>query len=220
MRTKFLNQNYLKLQLVSNIKNRSHDWLCSVIRQAAMGGISCFQIRDKFPGQDFIALCHKIKQALAPFKIPIIINDWPEICQKVGANGVHLGQSDMHPNIARKILGPNAIIGLSLDNWQNAIDANTLDSINYVTASPVFPSLTKLGYTEFWGLEKLKELTKFSKHPVTAIGGINHENVSAVMNAGSAGIAVVSSILESSNPEQASQIFINQINQHLGCKHE
>jgi len=196
--------NYLKLYYVTDQAYNCNDWLLRTVEEAILGGVTMVQLREKNkPISDMLLLARKLKALLKPYKVPLIINDSAEICKEVDADGVHLGQSDMHPDEARKLLGERAIIGLSLENMQQAELANQLDSIDYVAASPVFATLTKLDCSEVWGLDGLKQLAKMSKHPVVVIGGINLENVAEVINAGAIGVAVVSCIQSVANKNDA-----------------
>jgi thiamine-phosphate pyrophosphorylase len=99
--------------------------------------------KDSISDHDFINLSKLLLRTLESFRVPLIINDRVDICHIVGAHGVHLGQNDMHPDEARKILGKPAIIGLSLECPKHLDQANMLDSIDYVAASHIFESKAK-----------------------------------------------------------------------------
>ena len=211
--------NAIKLCLVTNRLNRSHQWLADIVKKAVLGGITMVQLREKNleSDQEFIDLANLLLKTLENFNIPLIINDRVDICQIVNAHGVHLGQDDIHPDDARKILGKNAIIGLSLESLGDAHLANKLESIDYVAASHVFSSRTKPNKTnpihqDIWGIEGLKQLYSISKYPIISIGGIDASNAAQVIEAGSSGIAVVSAILESKSPELSANELINIIN--------
>lgn len=207
---------HLKLYYVTDRAANTEEWLIQTAEQAVLGGVTMVQLREKnTPVYDIIILAKQLKALLEPYKVPLIINDNAEICKNVGADGVHLGQTDMHPDQARKLLGENAIIGLSLENIQHAELANQLESIDYVAASPVFASFTKLDCNKAWGLDGLKQLTKMSRYPVVGIGGINLTNLAGVINAGAAGVAVVSSIQSQSDKKSASARLLKEIEQYL-----
>jgi len=208
----------LRLCYVTHKGSMPLDWLLEVTRRAAIGGATMVQLREKdiTSFNASISLAKQLKRVLDPFKVPLIINDYVEVCAEVGAAGVHLGQKDMHPDLARKILGSSAIIGLSLENMRHAEEANRLDSIDYVAASPVYPSKTKNDFKELpWGLTGLQQLVAFSKHPVMGIGGINLGNTKTIIEAGAKGIAVVSAIQAAHCPEEASAELIKIINEGL-----
>ncbi len=219
MRQKFYNISKLRLCLVTNRQNRSHEWLADTVRKAAIGGVTMVQLREKdsTSDHDFINLSKLLLRTLEPFRVPLIINDRADICHTVSAHGVHLGQNDMHPDEARKILGEPAIIGLSLECPEHLHQANRLDSIDYVAASHIFESKTKPTQTDhecakFWGVDGIKKLHALSRHPIMSIGGVNLSNVSQIIQAGSTGVAVVSSILEAKCPTIASKSFLQEIN--------
>ncbi|AIL64542.1 Thiamine-phosphate synthase [Rickettsiales bacterium Ac37b] len=207
----------MKLCLVTNRQEKSFSWLMDVVEKAAKGGVTMVQLREKdnIPDKDTIYLAELLLNILKEFNVPLIINDRVDICHITKAQGVHLGQSDMHPDKARKILGDKAIIGLSLENLEQAEIANRLTSINYVAASPVFHSNSKNDYNGLWGLQGLKELTQISKYPVMSIGGINLNNVSDIIGAGSKGVAVISAVQNQDNPELAAKLMYKEIDNSL-----
>lgn len=172
-----------------------------LIRKAAMGGITMLQLRQK--DVDIEELKDKallLKKTLKPFKIPLIINDFVELAAEVDADGVHIGQEDMDVEEARRILGPNKIIGLSIESFDDLYHANKQKDISYITASAVFPSCTKPDCKTIWGIDNLRRLVLKSYHPITAIGGINLNNIQEVLNAGVCGIAVVGAIHNARDP--------------------
>ncbi|MBN1474821.1 MAG: thiamine phosphate synthase [Syntrophaceae bacterium] len=179
--------------------------LTEIVRQAAEGKVAYVQLREKeLPASDFIEEAREIKKILEPYYIPLIINDRVDVALVCGAAGVHLGQSDMSYSAARKKLGEKAIIGLSVDNWHDVEEAEKLD-VYYIAASPVFATPTKTDTKEPWGLEGLKKIKQFSRHPIVAIGGINETNISDVIGAGADCIAVVSAICAADDPEIAAR---------------
>jgi thiamine-phosphate pyrophosphorylase len=147
---------------------------------------------------------------LKPLGIPLIINDRVDIAHAIGADGVHLGQSDLNVVEARAILGKKAIIGISIESLKQA-EAAIEEDVNYLAASPIFPTKTKTDCGEPWGLDGLKQLCTISEYPVVAIGGINETNVKQVMDCGAAGVALVSAIFDSSCPQTSSQTMISRM---------
>lgn len=184
--------------------------LDEVVMQAVKGGASFVQLREKeISTRDFVEEALKIKKLLRPYKVPLIINDRLDVALACGADGVHIGQEDMPYEIARKLMGREAIIGLSVETWEDVEISQTLD-VNYIGVSPVFATPTKTDTKGAWGLEGLARIKAFSKHPLVAIGGINESNVKEVVKAGAACVAVVSAICSASDPEAAAQ-RINEI---------
>lgn len=177
------------------------------------------QLREE--GNDLPQIKRKaiiIQQLLNSFGVPLIINDHVELAAEIGAEGVHLGQGDMSPELARKILGPDKIIGISVESMAEVIFANCSSAIDYVTASAVLPSKTKPYSKKIWGLEGLKEVVTHSKHPVTAIGGIKAYNLAPIMNTGIEGVAVIGAIHDANNPYQAAEIMRGIIERRGICR--
>lgn len=123
----------------------------------------------------------------------LIVNDYLDIAARSGAHGVHLGQEDQSPRIARQILGSEAIIGLSTHTIEQ-VEAAQSEPVDYLGFGPVFQSPTKSGHAEVTGTEKLQEACKLSHFPIVAIGGINSKNVKEVYQAGAQSAAVISSL--------------------------
>jgi thiamine-phosphate pyrophosphorylase len=212
---------YLQLCLVSNLKNQSFQSYQPFLLQAIRGGITSFQLREKTKNLwEFRELALQFKSVLRPFNIPLIINDHVEIAKEIDAEGVHIGQSDMSPQMARKILGPHKILGLSIENFPQLNMANELSCIDYVAASAVFPSKTKPDCKTIWGLEGLRKITALSKHPVVGIGGITQRNIKQVMESGASGAAVIGAIHDYLEPEKAAQNLLKVIDEVTEKKRE
>jgi thiamine-phosphate pyrophosphorylase len=176
-----------------------------IVEAAVRGGVSAVQLREKSCStQEYIETARRIKRVLKPFGVPLIINDRVEVALEVGAAGVHLGQGDMPPAEARKLLGPDAVIGLSVETPEQVDKADDLD-VDYLGVSPIFPTPTKTDLATAWGLQGLRPLRSRSRHQLIAIGGINSSNAAEVMEAGADGIAVVSAICSAPDPEAAAR---------------
>ncbi len=166
----------------------------SVVLDAIEAGVSCVQLREKDASSRlFLERAMVLKSILKPSGTPLIINDRVDIALAVNADGVHLGQSDMPYEHARKLLGPDAVIGLSVETWEDVEEAESLD-VNYLGVSPVFATPTKTDTKNLWGLEGLGKISNFSRHPLVAIGGLSELNIQKVIRAGADAIAVVSAI--------------------------
>ncbi len=203
-----------KLMLITQLYNTDIDSYLTFIKKCAEGGITSLQLRDKHASPEYLfEFGYKLKQVLADFNIPLIVNDDIELAYKLDADGVHLGQTDGNPEKARKLLGPGKIIGLSIESLDELEKINNLDiEVTYVAASAVFVTKTKHNIKTIWEIDGLKEVVKLSKYPVVAIGGINQKNAAQVINAGASGIAVVSAVHEASNPQKKVQQLYNIIN--------
>ena len=159
---------------------------------------------------DFVREALAYKKLLAGRHIPLIINDRVDVALAVDAAGVHLGQSDMPYPMARKLLGKDKIIGLSVENLAQVEMANSHD-VDYIGISPVFATPTKTDTATPFGLDGLREAVRLSRHRTVAIGGMNLRTVKPVMETGVEGIAVVSAITQADDPEQAASELLHYI---------
>jgi thiamine-phosphate pyrophosphorylase len=174
-----------------------------VVMQAVQGGVAYVQLREKdISTRLFVEEARRIKKVLDHRKIPLIINDRIDVALASGAAGVHIGQEDMPYETARKLMGKSAIIGLSVETWEDVEASQKLD-VSYIGVSPVFATSTKTDTKTPWGLEGLKRIKAFSRHPLVAIGGVNESNASEVVKAGADCLAVVSAICSAANSETA-----------------
>lgn len=181
---------------------RSLEW---IVDEAIKGGVTMVQLREKLSNtRDFLNIAKRLMSRLQPMGIPLIINDRVDIALAIDADGLHLGQQDMPWEHARALLGPNKIIGLSIENIRDAIEANNMD-IDYIALSPVFATPTKADTASPLGLHGIRSIRAVSRHPIVAIGGISLENVFDVMEAGADGVALVSAIITADQPRQAAQ---------------
>ena len=203
--------NALKLYLVTNRGLSLGRSLEEVVSEAVAGGVTMVQLREKDTSTgEFIRLACKLTDLLRPLGIPLIINDRVDVALATDADGVHIGQSDMPYEIARKLLGPDKIIGLSVENMNDLLRANELD-VDYIGISPVYGTPTKTDTAEPFGLEGLRKAVELSVHPTVAIGGMNARTISDVIAAGADGVAVVSAICSADSPRLAANELMNII---------
>lgn len=176
-----------------------------VISAAIRGGVTIVQLREKdCSTREYIKLAKRVKSILKPFNIPLIINDRVDVALVAGADGVHVGQSDIPYKDARRLLGPDAIVGLSVETLEQALEAEELDA-DYLGVSAIFATPTKTNISNIWGIEGLRKLRSHSRHILVGIGGINTTNAESVMKAGADGLAVVSAICSAPDPEEISR---------------
>jgi len=176
-----------------------------VVLRSVRGGARYVQIREKDQStRDFIEEAVRIKHILEPFHVPLIINDRIDVALAMKADGVHVGQDDMPYAMARALMGPSAIVGLSVERWEDVEEAEVLDC-DYIGVSPVFDTPTKTDTKGAWGLDGLARIKAFSRHPLVAIGGLNASNTADVVKAGADCVAVVSAICAAPDPEAASR---------------
>lgn len=203
MKTSF-NSQLSTLNLVTDGCHTT-DQLLRIVNDAVSGGVTMVQLREKTADtRTFLERAFALKRLLQSTGVPLIINDRVDIALAVDADGVHLGQSDIPVTIARQLLGPDKIIGLSVENFEQIKEANQLD-IQYIGISPIFATPTKTDTHTPFGLEGARQAVALSTHPTIGIGGINASNIAAVRATGLDGVAVVSAIMSASAPRQAAQ---------------
>lgn len=180
-----------------------------IVEEAIKGGVTMVQLREtRCSTLEFYQLALQLKALLKPQNIPLIINNRADIALAVDADGLHIGQSDLPWQVARQLLGPDKIIGLSVETLQQARDANELD-IDYIGISPVFATPTKTDTAPPFGLDGVKAVCAVSRHPTVAIGGINSTNAAQIIANGANGIAVVSAISAAKDPRKSAQLLAN-----------
>lgn len=207
----------LRLYLVTDRDLSLGRSLEEIVSEAVVGGVTMVQLREKdAPTGEFVSLACRLKALLSPLGVPLIINDRVDVALAVDADGVHIGQSDMPYDVARALLGPNKIIGLSVENLDDLLRANQLD-VDYVGISPVFSTSTKTDTAAPFGIDGLKEAVRLSLHPTVAIGGMNQSTAADVMRTGCDGIAVVSAISSAQSPRAAAAQLRALVDQHATC---
>jgi thiamine-phosphate pyrophosphorylase len=171
---------------------------------AINAGVTIIQYRNKafalHSFEEVVAIRKLCKNSFIPF----IVNDNILLAKAVMADGVHLGQKDEDPAIARGILGSEAIIGTSVHNPEELKNTD-LSCCNYIGTGPVFPTATKADAQKGRGLSNLEAVAKKSPLPVVAIGGITSTNAKSCFERGATGIAVISSVTRSKDPEKSAQ---------------
>jgi len=184
-----------KLCLVADAEAAGDKNIISVILEAVEGGASLVQIRGKkLKTRQFLEMGLKATSILKAKNIPLIINDRVDIALSCEADGVHLGPHDLPLFFARKILGGNKLIGVSVNTVKEAVEAEK-GGADYLGVGPIFFTQNKKDLRPTLGLEGLRSIRERVKVPLLAIGGINLENAREIIKAGADGIAVVSAIL-------------------------
>jgi thiamine-phosphate pyrophosphorylase len=182
--------------------------LTSVVADAVRAGIACVQLREKtLPTRFFLDQALALQPILTSAGIPLLINDRVDIALAAGADGVHLGQTDMPYEAARRLLGPSAVIGLSVETWEDVVAAQDLD-VDYLGVSPIFATPTKTDTKPPWGLKGLARIKAYSRHPLVAIGGLNAANAVDIIRSGADSIAVVSAICSAKDPFAAARNLV------------
>ena len=176
--------------------------LLEQIESSLLGGTTLVQLREKdLSDCEFIQEAISVKRLCERFGVPLLINDNVNVALRSGADGVHLGQDDLPLQEARKMLGPNKIIGISTHTVEEAMEAEQ-GGADYVGVGSVFATQTKLDVNVL-SIDYIREICQAVNIPVVAIGGIKEENMDVLRNTGVAGIAVVSAIFGQPDIEMA-----------------
>jgi len=208
--------NPYRLYLVTDDK-QNIDTLKRVVAEAVAGGVTMVQVREKQGDlRTFIERVLAVKAILQGTGVPLIVNDRVDVALAVDADGLHLGQSDMPVEIARRLIGKDKLLGLSIENQQQLIEAQSLP-VDYLGLSAIFSTPTKTDINKEWGIEGLTNAVAQSSLPIVAIGGINVANLDAVMASKVDGVALVSAICHAQSPRQA---VINLLRQMESSKLE
>ena len=177
--------------------------IIDIVQEAVQAGVTIVQLREKEAStREFVNLAMAVKKVTAALHVPLLINDRIDVALAIDADGVHIGQSDMRYDDARRLVGYDKCIGLSIDTEEQLLEAESLD-VDYLGLGPIFPTATKKDTKGEWGLEGLKHARTLSRHPLIAIGGIAAANTTPIIQAGADGVAVVSAICSSPSPADA-----------------
>jgi thiamine-phosphate pyrophosphorylase len=189
-----------------------------IVAAAVAGGVTCVQLREKHCGtREFIDEALALRSLLREHDIPLIVNDRLDVALAVEADGVHLGQSDMPIEMARKIAGSSMVIGISAESTDDALRAEQ-QGADYIGISPVFATPTKTDTTAPLGLGGVNNIRGLVDIPLVGIGGINRNNAASVIGAGADGIAVVSAIVAADDPTDATRMLKGLVDQALSKK--
>ena len=198
----------LRLCLVTDRDLSRGRSLTDVVGAAVQGGVTMVQLREKSaPTRVFLEEARALKALLAPQGVPLIINDRADIALAVGADGVHVGQTDMPVDMLRALLGPKAIIGLSITNHKQ-ISSPDAALPDYLGLGPLYLQQTKADAATPLGVEGFRTLRAATTKPVVAIGGLKADNSAPVLAAGANGLAVVSGIVGAEDVKAAAAAFM------------
>lgn len=205
-----MNKLDLSLYLVTDNSDDVEKFL-NTIEEAIKGGVTVVQIREKTAETlDFYNLALKVKEITTKYDVPLIINDRVDVALAIDADGVHVGQSDMPCDVTRRLIGKDKILGVSASTVDEAQKAER-DGADYIGTGAVFPTATKDDAPSVTK-DGLKEVVKSINIPVVAIGGINHDNASELIDTGIAGLSVVSAIMSADDPKKSSEELLKIFN--------
>jgi len=192
------------IYLVTDQSLMSTDTLIEAVRQAIIGGCTLVQLREKeLSSLDFYKAAAKLRHLTNQYGVPLIINDRIDIALAVGADGVHIGQSDIPAAIARKIIGDDMVLGVSARSVGEAVQA-IQDGADCLGVGAMFSTATKED-AEIVTMEDLQRIREAVNVPIVVIGGINKSNAAIFKAAGVNGLAVVSAIISQKDIEAATK---------------
>jgi len=192
----------LRVYLVADPAFRNSDDVLEATRKALTGGVTLVQLRAKhLTDRDLVALGRRLLELTRAFEVPLVVNDRVDVALAIGADGVHLGVNDLSPSDARRIAPRPFIVGYSPDDENDEAGRDA----DYLGIGPVYGTQSKADAGEALGLERFRSRVESSDVPVVGIGGINDANAGAVVQAGAAGVAVISAILGDPDPAEAAR---------------
>ena len=198
------------LYLVTDRFDYTDDEFFSIIEEACQAGVTLVQLREKKATTNrFFHLAQKVKTITDKYDVPLIINDRDDICLAVDAAGVHIGDDELPIDVARSLIGPDKVLGVSADTLERANEAQQLGA-DYLGIGAVFPSSTKAD-CETVSLDIVRQINDRSALPSVAIGGINQDNITQLEKTGITGISLVSAIMQADNVSETTGQLLQQV---------
>ena len=192
------------LYFITDSTTVPEDRFLPVVEAACKGGATIIQLREKDrPTREYLKMAVATHEITSRYGIPLIIDDRVDVALAIGAEGVHVGQSDMPVRLARKLMGPDKIVGATAKTVPQALEAYE-QGADYLGCGAIYPTTTHVN-TVITPVETLKDVVKAVPIPVNAIGGLNKDNIFVLKGSGIAGICVVSAIMKSADPETATR---------------
>lgn len=199
------------LYLISDEPMLADGSFLALLDHALQAGLRVVQMRSKsLPAESLLEIGARIRRLTRDYDATFIVNDKPELARALQADGVHLGQGDITPEEARKVLGEKILIGLSTHNRDQILEAQARP-VDYIGVGPVFATRTKADADPVAGLELLKWGARNCTLPAVAIGGITLENLDLVLQTGARNIAVIAAISRAADPAAMAKEFIRKI---------
>ena len=204
-----------RLYVVTDRQQTAGRALEEVVIAAARGGAGAIQLREKdLSARDLYALGARLQKGLAPYGVPLLINDRIDVALALDAAGVHLAGHSLPTTLARSILGPTKLLGVSTHSVEEA-QAAMADGADFIVFGPVFETPSKLAYGPPQGLQHLAEVVRQVTIPVLAIGGIDLANLSQVLQTGAYGVAMIRAVLAAPDPALAAEQFAQTLSKKV-----
>jgi thiamine-phosphate pyrophosphorylase len=193
-----------QLYFITDSTGFAEDEFLYRVEEACKGGVTLIQLREKDKTtREYISIAEKVHEITQRYDIPLIIDDRVDVALAINAEGVHVGQSDMPVDMARKLMGNDKIIGATTKTVPQAVEAYEKGA-DYLGVGAIYPTTTKVK-TVLTSVDTLKEIVKAVPVKVNAIGGLNKDNIHVLKDSGIDGICVVSAIMKSENPRTAAE---------------
>lgn len=192
------------LYLVTDSTGLTEQEFLSLTEQALQGGVTLLQIREKERStREYIHLAAQVHELAKRYNVPLLVDDRVDVALAVDAEGVHVGQTDMPVDIARRLMGPDKIVGATAKTVPQALEA-WQQGADYLGVGAIYPTTTKV-VTVITSTETLADICAAVPIPVNAIGGLNRDNLGVLKGTGIRGICVVSAIMKAADPKAAAQ---------------
>ena len=206
-----MNREVLKLYLVTNRYQDSLENFLEKVEIACRSGVTIIQLREKnLTTNQYYHLAKQVKEITDAYQVPLIIDDRLDVCLAVDAAGLHIGDDELPVSVARKVLGPEKILGVTAKTVKRALEAETWGA-DYLGTGAIFPTTTKEN-APITLISTLKTICQTVAIPVVAIGGLTSENIDQLIGTGIAGVAVVRDLMQAEDIEAKTQAFLTKLN--------
>ena len=205
-----MNREALRLYLVTNRYQDSVESFLEKVETACRSGVTIVQLREKnLTTNQYYQLAKKVKEITDAYQVPLIIDDRLDVCLAVDAAGLHIGDDELPVSVARKVLGPEKILGVTAKTVKRALEAET-SGADYLGTGAIFPTTTKEN-APITLISTLKTICQTVAIPVVAIGGLTSENIDQLIGTGIAGVAVVRDLMQAEDIEAKTQAFLTKL---------
>ena len=205
-----MNREALRLYLVTNRYQDSLESFLEKVETACRSGVTIIQLREKnLTTNQYYQLAKQVKEITDAYQVPLIIDDRLDICLAVDAAGLHIGDDELPVSVARKVLGPEKILGVTAKTVKRALEAET-SGADYLGTGAIFPTITKEN-APITLISTLKTICQTVAIPVVAIGGLTSENIDQLIGTGIAGVAVVRDLMQAEDIEAKTQAFLTKL---------
>ena len=205
-----MNRDALRLYLVTNRYQDSVEIFLEKVETACRSGVTIVQLREKnLTTNQYYQLAKQVKEITDAYQVPLIIDDRLDVCLAVDAAGLHIGDDELPVSVARKVLGPEKILGVTAKTVKRAIEAEE-GGANYLGTGAIFPTTTKEN-APITLISTLKTICQRVAIPVVAIGGLTSENIDQLVGTGIAGVAVVRDLMQAEDIEEKTQAFLTKL---------